>query len=261
MSPSCHRVSGVPAGGWQDVTSVVMSWVHVVLMSLCGALGALRSAAAQVPDPVAFFGHEVGADYKLINYTDMTGYFRAVEAASDRVRLVDIGPTSYGQRMVMAVITSKRNHARLERLREISYAMAHPGDRTRAEAEALAAEGCAVIWIDAGLHATETIAGHAGESGSVDGVGLAARFENPRGLALLMGDSPDVGAPRHPPWMHSRARCPPDRPLPSPSCCNPRRPSPQLADHVCPLMSPAGGTGRDGPPRQGEGGRLLCSPD
>ena len=102
---------------------------------------------------MAFFGHEVGADYKLINYTDMTGYFRAVEAASDRVRLVDIGPTSYGQRMVMAVITSKRNHARLERLREISYAMAHPGDRTRAEAEAMAAEGCAVIWIDAGLHA------------------------------------------------------------------------------------------------------------
>ena len=136
-----------------------MSWLRLVVLSLYAALAAARPAAAQVPDPVAFFGHEVGADYKLINYSDMTRYFRAVEAASDRVQLVDIGPTSYGQRMVMAVITSKRNHARLERLREISYAMAHPGDVARADAEALSQEGCAVIWIDAGLHATETIAG------------------------------------------------------------------------------------------------------
>ena len=44
----------------------------------------------------------------------------------------------------MAVITSPRNHARLERLREISYTMAHPGGVTRAEAEALAEEGCAL---------------------------------------------------------------------------------------------------------------------
>ncbi|MGC6487563.1 MAG: M14 family zinc carboxypeptidase, partial [Planctomycetota bacterium] len=129
------------------------------LLALLCAVVVSPSARAQVPDPVSFFGHEVGADYKLVNYTDMVRYLRAVESASDRVKLVDIGPTSYGQRTWMSVITSPRNHARLARLREISYAMAHPGDMTRAEAEALAAEGCAVIWIDAGLHATETIAG------------------------------------------------------------------------------------------------------
>lgn len=136
-----------------------MSKLRAAAALLCAASLSAPLVVAQVPDPVSFFGHEVGADYKLINYTDMSRYFRAVEQASDRVKLVDIGPTSYGQRMVMAIITSKANHARLERLREISYAMAHPGDMKRTEAEALAAEGCSVIWIDAGLHATETIAG------------------------------------------------------------------------------------------------------
>ena len=115
-----------------------MSWLRPVILSLTAALAATRPVAAQVPDPVAFFGHEVGADFKLINYTDMTRYFRAVEGASDRVRLVDIGPTSYGQRMVMAVITSAANHARLDRLREISYTMAHPGELDRERAAALA---------------------------------------------------------------------------------------------------------------------------
>ena len=136
-----------------------MTPARAVVLCLSVLSSLLRPVSAQVPEPADFFGHEIGADYKLINYTDMVRYFRAVEAASDRMKMVDIGPTSYGQRMWMSVITSKRNHARLDRLREISYTMAHPGDITRAQAEALAAEGCAVIWIDAGLHATETIAG------------------------------------------------------------------------------------------------------
>jgi len=176
-----------------------MTWRRLPATSLIAALLPLQVAAAQVPDPEGFFGHEVGADYKLINYTDMVRYFRAVEAQSDRVKLADIGPTSYGQRTVMAVITSPKNHARLDRLREISYRMAHPGDMSRAEAEAMAAEGCAVIWIDAGLHATETIAGQniielvwrmsSGDGAEVarilDNVVLLATPVNPDGYELV----------------------------------------------------------------------------
>jgi hypothetical protein len=126
-----------------------------LLLFLSGLCGAAR---AQVPSPVEFLGHEVGADYRLCNYTDMVRYFRAIEAASDRVRLVDIGPTSYGQRMLMAVISAPANLARLDRLRAISVQMAHA--RVDAEeARQLAAEGRAFVWIDAGLHSTEAIAG------------------------------------------------------------------------------------------------------
>ncbi len=123
------------------------------------ALSSLSPAArTQVPSPAAFLGHEVGADYSLCNYTDMMRYFRAVEAASDRVRLVDIGPTSYGQRMTMAVISSPQNLARLDRLREISVLLAH-GKADPDAVRALTAEGRAFVWIDAGLHSTEAIAG------------------------------------------------------------------------------------------------------
>jgi hypothetical protein len=116
-------------------------------------------ARAQVPSPVEFLGHEVGADYALCNYTDLVRYWQAIAAKSDRVRLVDIGASSYGQRMQMLIISSPANLARLERLREISVALAHPrNDDKKAMAE-LAAEGRAIVWIDAGLHATEAIAG------------------------------------------------------------------------------------------------------
>ncbi|MCC7065628.1 MAG: peptidase [Planctomycetes bacterium] len=115
-------------------------------------------APAQVQSPKQFLGHEVGADYELCNYTDMIRYFRAAEAQSDRMRLVDIGPTSYGQRMTMAIISSPQNLGRIERLRAICQQLSK-GRVDAATAVAMAEEGRALVWIDAGLHATEAIAG------------------------------------------------------------------------------------------------------
>ena len=125
-------------------------------VAACSSAVVLR---AQVPSPTEFFGHVVGADYKLINYSNMVRYFRAVEAKSDRMKLVDIGQTSYGQRMLMAVITAPENLANVDRLREISVKMAHPGELDEKDAAALRQQGKPVVWIDAGLHATESIAG------------------------------------------------------------------------------------------------------
>lgn len=136
-----------------------MPSLRAAVLFLVAAIHAAFALPAQVPSPTEFFGHEVGADYKLINYTDMMRYFRAVEGQSKRMKLVDIGETSYGQRMMMAIISSPKNLANIDRLREISVKMAHPGDLDAAGAERLAAAGKPVVWIDAGLHATETIAG------------------------------------------------------------------------------------------------------
>lgn len=129
------------------------------MVFLLVALNLALALVAQAPSPTDFFGHVVGADYKLINYTDMVRYFRKVEAESDRMQLVDIGPTSYGQRMLMAVISSPKNLANIEALRQASVKMAHPGDLDLAGAQEIIKTAKPVVWIDAGLHATETIAG------------------------------------------------------------------------------------------------------
>src|SRR5688572_20279747 len=131
-----------------------------IAASLFFALDLLVPAPwAQVPSPVAFLGHEIGADHQLCNFTDLVRYFRAIEQKTDRMRLVDIGPTSYGQRMLMAVISSPQNHARLDRLRAISQQLSKGHGIDAAQAKALAGEGRAVVWIDGGLQATEAIAG------------------------------------------------------------------------------------------------------
>jgi len=129
-----------------------------LLLGLCAALPALRGA--EPTSPRTHFGFAIGDDHHLATYTQTEAYFQKLARESDRLRLVDIGPTEEGRRQWMLVCSSPANLARLDRLREISRRLGRAEDTDEATARALAAEGRAVVWIDGGLHATETVATH-----------------------------------------------------------------------------------------------------
>ena len=69
----------------------------------------------------------------------------------------EIGKTAEGRPHLMAIVTSPENHKRLEHYREISRRLAFAEGLTDDKARKLAQEGKAVVWIDGGLHATETL--------------------------------------------------------------------------------------------------------
>ncbi len=122
------------------------------------AFGALGGAvAADITPPEKAFAQPVGSDYFLADYTAYEAYLKTLAAQSDRMKLVDIGKTEEGRTQWMAVVSSPANLAKLDRLKEISRKLAKAEGVSKEEAAKLAAEGKAVVWIDAGLHATETI--------------------------------------------------------------------------------------------------------
>ncbi|GLC25871.1 M14 family metallopeptidase [Roseisolibacter agri] len=112
---------------------------------------------AQVSSPEQFFGHRIGADYRLPNYDRFTAYWRQLDQQSDRMKVVDIGKTAEGRSQLMAIVTSPENHRNLARYKEIATRLAKAEGVTEAQARALAAEGKAIVWIDGGLHATEVL--------------------------------------------------------------------------------------------------------
>src|SRR5690606_7965172 len=69
----------------------------------------------------------------------------------------EIGRTAEGRPHLMAIVTSPENHRQLGRYRQISMRLALAEGLSDTEARALAREGKAVVWIDGGLHATETL--------------------------------------------------------------------------------------------------------
>ncbi len=128
----------------------------------CAALlvgAGMGQAVAVAPSPKSHFGFDIGDDYMLATYTQTEAYFRKVAAGSDRFRLVELGKTSEGRPQLMLIASSPANLARLEEYRSISERLARARDNTEA-ARALAAQGKAVVWIDGGLHANETVGPH-----------------------------------------------------------------------------------------------------
>ena len=110
--------------------------------------------SAQIPKPADVIGFEPGSDYKLAKWNQLIEYYRALDAASDRVQLREIGRSVLEKPLLLLYISSEANLARLDEWREMSEALARAriDDETAAR---YAAEGKAVVWLDAGLHATE----------------------------------------------------------------------------------------------------------
>ncbi len=128
-----------------------------VLLAVAALQTAAAAAAAAVTSPKAQFGFAIGDDYQLVSYRQMAAYWKKLDAESDRLKVVEIGKTAEGRTMLMAIITSPANHARLARYKDISGRLALAEGLTDAGARRLAAEGKAVVWIDGGLHATEIL--------------------------------------------------------------------------------------------------------
>jgi hypothetical protein len=126
-----------------------------IALALLAAAPASARPSARVPEPKEVLGFQPGDDYKLADYQTIVRYFRALDAASDRVQVREVGATAEGRQMIVAVISSEENLRRLPRLTEISRRLALAKGLDDAQARALAAEGKAVVWIDGGLHASE----------------------------------------------------------------------------------------------------------
>ena len=112
-------------------------------------------AAAEIPTPAETFGHEVGADRKLIPYPEVLAYLETVAAASERVSIEDAGRSTLDNPMKVVVLTSPENQRNLERLREIARLLAKPGDLSPEESKKLVDEGKVIALVTCTIHATE----------------------------------------------------------------------------------------------------------
>ncbi|HTS76387.1 MAG TPA: M14 metallopeptidase family protein, partial [Bryobacteraceae bacterium] len=121
------------------------------------SLASIVFAQPKITSPKDFLGFNIGDDYMMASYTQLDAYWHKIASECDRCKLVDMGPTEEGRRQYMMIITSPANLKRLEHYREISERLARAEGLTDEQAHALAREGKAVVWIDGGLHASETV--------------------------------------------------------------------------------------------------------
>src|SRR5215813_5361302 len=129
----------------------------LVLFSFVTAEPRAQNRSAPLTAPKIQFGHEIGDDYFLVNYTQYVEYLLKLDHESDRMTVVDIGKTAEGRTEYTAIITSPENQRKLAQIKEANRRLALADVSSDDQARQLARDGKVVVWIDGGLHATEVL--------------------------------------------------------------------------------------------------------
>ena len=170
-----------------------MKRLIIVALAALG-LSASVAAAQPVSTPKQILGHDMGEDRYVASYSETVTYWRALARESDRIRLADIGETVEKRRQLMAIVSSPANLALLDKYRDISARLGRAEGLTEEQAQVLAAEGKAVVWVDGGIHASEVLTHAALIQQVYDLVGsddAEARRIRDNVIILFVADNPD----------------------------------------------------------------------
>ena len=111
--------------------------------------------AADVTSPEDFFGFQLGTDRKIARWDKIVEYYKLLESQSDKIKVVDMGPSTEGNPFLLVIISSARNLSNLDHLREVNKKISDPRGLSKSDVEKLIAEGKAVVCQSMSLHATE----------------------------------------------------------------------------------------------------------
>ncbi len=109
----------------------------------------------QITSPEAFFDFQLGSDRKIARWDQIVDYFRLLEEQSDKIQVIDMGPSTEGHPFLFVIISSPENLANLAHLREVNAQIKDPRGISEEVINSLAGEGKAIILQSMGLHATE----------------------------------------------------------------------------------------------------------
>ena len=109
----------------------------------------------RIPSPEEFFGFRMGADRKLARWDKIVEYFDLLDEGSPRIKVVRLGKSTEGNPFILAIITSAENMEKLEKIREMSWRIAHPKGLSEDEVEEIIREGKTVVAMTMSIHATE----------------------------------------------------------------------------------------------------------
>ena len=113
------------------------------------------SQAVIIQKPADYFGFRPGTDRMLIDYEQLTEYLKKLDAASPRLKMVEIGKSPMGKPMYIAFISSEDNIRNLDRLKEINRELALNSQLRKTQRQKLIMEGKVFFTATLSMHSDE----------------------------------------------------------------------------------------------------------
>ena len=110
---------------------------------------------AGVPSPKDVLGHHIGEPKKLTYYADIVKYYRALAAATPRVKVLNIGKSNEGRDLIVVFVGSDESIRNLETYRGYLAQLADPRKIGDARAKEIIAKAKPIYHLSGGLHSGE----------------------------------------------------------------------------------------------------------
>ncbi|HDZ38383.1 MAG TPA: hypothetical protein ENH62_08880, partial [Marinobacter sp.] len=122
-----------------SATEILAMSLSFILLCGCGALSAAEAEERpqslipfvdpatinpKIPPPSSIIGYEVGE--KAVRYDPLMRYLEVLAASSDRITMNPFGKSHEGRTLVHLIITSPKNHQRLEQIKAGNAKLADP---------------------------------------------------------------------------------------------------------------------------------------
>ena len=108
-----------------------------------------------IPSPESFFGFQLGSDRNIARWDRIVEYFDLLNSQGENIQVINMGPTTEGNPFLLAIISSVRNLAELDELRQINAQIMDPRGLSETKINRLIKKGRVVVCQSMSLHASE----------------------------------------------------------------------------------------------------------
>ncbi|MEO5894378.1 MAG: M14 family zinc carboxypeptidase [Vicinamibacterales bacterium] len=113
-------------------------------------------ASDTVPSPLKTLGRVVGMHGELTYTKDMNRYYEALDKASDRITMWNIGKTEEGRDMVLLAVADEATIKQIDKYKGMIASLTDPRKTSDQQAQTLIKTAKPIYWITSGMHSTET---------------------------------------------------------------------------------------------------------
>jgi hypothetical protein len=112
-------------------------------------------ASDTVPTPLKVLGKIVGTPGELTYAKDIYRYYEAIDKASDRIAMWNIGKTEEGRDMVVLAVADEATIRQIDKYKGMIASLTDPRKTTEQQAQQLIRTAKPIYWLTSGMHSTE----------------------------------------------------------------------------------------------------------
>jgi hypothetical protein len=111
--------------------------------------------AKTLPSPEKYFGYQLGTDRKIARWDKIVDYYELLDERSERIKVINLGPSTEGNPVLLVIVTSIDNMKKLERFKDVNAKLDDPRGLSDRQIDALIKEGKATVLQMGSMHPQE----------------------------------------------------------------------------------------------------------